>query len=190
MARFIQYQFNDGKKYPVSPFSYLQNENLWLKCDNIPFEKLIESYEKLIDKNPHILEMANLDLLYMLEGYDKLSKTDALRKDELIKNAENLSCWLMKTEKSEPLKIMHYINHCQILKRLDRLGDKESVELHDILLDKQVEPTMKVGVSLLLEDKNEFDKWILSCSKEDVENIKRFPIWRFYNDTFSKEALS
>lgn len=186
----IQYQFNDGKKYPVSPFSYLQNENLWLKCDNIPFEKLIESYEKLIDKNPHILEMANLDLLYMLEGYDKLSKTDALRKDELIKNAENLSCWLMKTEKSEPLKIMHYINHCQILKRLDRLGDKESVELHDILLDKQVEPTMKVGVSLLLEDKNEFDKWILSCSKEDVENIKRFPIWRFYNDTFSKEALS
>lgn len=186
----IRYQFNDGKKYPVSPFSYLQNENLWLKCDNIPFEKLIESYEKLIDKNPHILEMANLDLLYMLEGYDKLSETEALRKDELIKNAESLSCWLMETEKSEPLKIMHYINHCQILKRLDKLGDKENVGLHDILLDKQVDPTMKVGASLLLEDKNEFDKWFSSCTKEDVENIKRFPIWRFYNDTFSKEALS
>lgn len=186
----LSYKFNDGIKYPVSPFSYLQNENLWLKCDNIPFEKLIESYEKLIDKNPHILEMANLDLLYMLESYDKLSKTDALRKDELIKNAENLSCWLIKTEKSEPSKTMHYINHCQILKRLDRLGDKESVGLHGIILDKQVEPVMKVGVSLLLEDKNEFDKWYSLCSKEDVENIKRFPIWRFYNDTFSKEALS
>lgn len=34
----LQYWFNDGKKYPVSPFSYLQNENLWLKCDNIPLK--------------------------------------------------------------------------------------------------------------------------------------------------------
>ena len=33
----IQYKFKDNKKYPASPFSYLQNEDLWQRCDNIPF---------------------------------------------------------------------------------------------------------------------------------------------------------
>lgn len=185
----LQYWFNDGKKYPVSPFSYLQNENLWLKCDNIPFEKQITSYEVLIDKNPHILEMANLDLLYMLECYDKLSDTDSLRKYELLEYAEKLSCWLIEKETSRSLDTMHYINHCQVLKRLGKLGETEVSKLKTILLNEQADFSLKVGASLLLEDKNEFCKWYSLCSKEGVENIKRFPIWRFYNNTLSKEAL-
>lgn len=181
----LQYKFNDGKKYPVSPFSYLQNEGFWLKCDNIPFEKQISSYEILIDRNPHILEMANFDLLYMLECYDKLSDTDSLRKYELLEYAEKLSCWLIGKETSRSLDAMHYINHCQVLKRLGKLGETEVSKLQTILLNEQVDSILKVGASLLLENKNEFSKWYSLCSKEDVENIKRFPIWRFYNNTFS-----
>ena len=52
----IQYNFKDNKRYPASPFSYLQCDNLWQKCDNIPFENQIDSYGQLIDKNPHIFE--------------------------------------------------------------------------------------------------------------------------------------
>lgn len=185
----LQYKFKDGKKYPVSPFSYLQNESLWLKCDNIPFENQISSYEILIDRNPHILEMVNFDLLYMLECYDKLSDTDSLRKYELLEYAEKLSCWLMRKETSRSLDAMHYINHCQVLKRLGKLGETEMSKLQTILLNEQANSILKVGASLLLENKNEFNKWYSLCSKEDAEDIKRFPIWRFYNNTFSKEAL-
>lgn len=186
----LQYKFKDGKKYPVSPFSYLQNESLWLKCDNIPFENQISSYDILIDRNPHILEMANFDLLYMLECYDKLSDADSLRKYELLEYAEKLSCWLMRKETSRSLDAMHYINHCQVLKRLGKLGETEMSKLQTILLNEQANSILKVGASLLLEDKKEFRKWYPLCSKEDSENIKRFPIWRFFNNTFSKEVLS
>lgn len=63
------------------------------------------------------------------------------------------------------------------------------LSLGAVLLNEQADSSLKVGASLLLEDKNEFCKWYSLCSKEDVENIKRFPIWRFYNNTLSKEAL-
>lgn len=110
----------------------------------------------MIDKNPHILEMANLDLLYMLECYDKLSDTDSLRKYELLEYAEKLSCWLMEKETSRSLDAMHYINHCQVLKRLGKLGETEVSKLKTILLNEQADSSLKVGASLLLEDKNEF----------------------------------
>lgn len=45
---------------------------------------------------------------------------------------------------------------------------------------------MKVGVSLLLGDKVNFEEWISKCTKEDAVNLKRFPIWHFYNDLDKK----
>jgi len=126
----------------------------------------------------------------MLECYDKLSDADSLRKYELLEYAEKLSCWLMRKETSRSLDAMHYINHCQVLKRLGKLGETEMSKLQTILLNEQADSILKVGASLLLENKNEFSKWYSLCSKEDAENIKRFPIWRFFNNTFSKEVLS
>ena len=34
----VVHQINDGAKVKVTPFSYLQKDNLWELCDNIPFE--------------------------------------------------------------------------------------------------------------------------------------------------------
>lgn len=182
----IRYKFKDNKKYPASPFSYLQNEDLWQICDNIPFDALISSYEQLIDKNPHIFEMANLDLLYMLETYDKLSEEKSLRKKDLLAYSEKLSCWMMDKDNSERLEEMYFVNYCQVLKRENKLGEDELAKLRDLLSNEKSEPLMKVGVSLLLEDKDNFEKWLSKCSKEDAANLKRFPIWHFYNDLDKK----
>lgn len=178
----IQYKFADNKIYPASPFSYLQNDNLWLKCDNVPFENQIESYEKLIDINPHVFEMANLDLLYMLENYDKLSESESLRKEELLKYSLKLSCWLMNKDKSEAMASMYFINHCQTLKRANVLKENEIIKLRSLLEDKNVNSIMKVGASLVIGDNEQLNKWLPLCSKDEVENIKRFPIWKFYKD--------
>lgn len=182
----IRYKFKDNKKYPASPFSYLQNEDLWQICDNIPFDALISSYEQLIDKNPHIFEMANLDLLYMLETYDKLSEEKSLRKEELLAYSEKLSCWMMDKDNSERPKEMYFVNYCQVLKRENKLGEDELEKLRDLLSNEKSEPLMKVGVSLLLENKDNFEKWLSKSSKEDAANLKRFPIWHFYNDLDKK----
>lgn len=182
----IRYKFKDNKKYPASPFSYLQNEDLWQICDNIPFDALISSYEQLIDKNPHIFEMANLDLLYMLETYDKLREEKSLRKEELLAYSEKLSCWLMDKDNSEQLKEMYFVNYCQVLKRENKLGEDELAKLRKILSNEKLEPIMKVGVSLLLGDKVNFKEWLSKCTKEDAANLKRFPIWHFYNDLDKK----
>lgn len=178
----IKCKFKDNNMYLLSPFSYLQKDNLWQKCDNIRFDSLINSYEQLIDKNPYVFEMANMDLIYMLEAYDKLSDSDSLRKEELIVNSEKLSCWLMDKNNSEQIDDMYFLNYCQVLKREDKLLEEHYVRLRQILLNESSNSSIKVGASLLIGDRKEFETCFSKCSKEEVANLKRFPIWHFYND--------
>lgn len=178
----IKCKFKDNNMYLLSPFSYLQKDNLWQKCDNIRFDSQINSYKQLIDKNPYVFEMANLDLIYMLEAYDKLSDSDSLRKEELIVNSEKLSCWLMDKNNSEQLDDMYFLNYCQVLKREDKLFEEHYVRLRQILLNESSNSSIKVGASLLLGDKKEFETCFSKCSKEEVTNLKRFPIWHFHKD--------
>lgn len=81
---------------------------------------------------------------------------------------------------------MYFVNYCQVLKRESKLDEDELAKLRDLLSNEKLEPLMKVGVSLLLEDKDNFEKWLFKCSKEDAANLKRFPIWHFYNDLDKK----
>ena len=108
------------------------------------------------------------------------------RKKELLAYSEKLSCWMMDKDNSERLKEMYFVNYCQVLKRENKLGEDELAKLRDLLSNEKSEPLMKVGVSLLLEDKDNFEKWLSKCSKEDAANLKRFPIWHFYNDLDKK----
>ena len=93
---------------------------------------------------------------------------------------------MMDKDNSGRLKEMYFVNYCQVLKRENKLGEDELAKLRDLLSNEKSEPLMKVGVSLLLEDKDNFEKWLSKCSKEDSANLKRFPIWHFYNDLDKK----
>jgi len=177
----IKYQFEAGKHYESSPFSYLQNNNLWSKCDNIPFDKQIDSYDNLIGKNPHIYDMANLDLLAMLNAYDSLDETEQTEKDNILAYAEKLNEWLRKSEHSGEKGVMHFVNYCQILKRRGCLTEECIDDLRKLLSDEAVMPTIKVGISLLLRERDTFNHWKGLC-RDDVENMKRYPIWKFYSD--------
>ena len=177
----IKYQFEEGKHYESSPFSYLQNNDLWSKCDNIPFDKQIDSYDNLIGKNPHIYDMANLDLLAMLNAYDSLGETEQIKKDNILAYAKKLNEWLRKSEPSDEKGVMHFVNYCQILKRQGCLTEECIDDLRKLLSDEAVMPTIKVGISLLLRERDTFNHWNGLC-RDDVENMKRYPIWKFYSD--------
>jgi hypothetical protein len=53
--------------------------------------------------------------------------------------------------------------------------------LRKLLLDETVMPMIKVGISLLLRERDTFNHWKGLC-RDDVENMKRYPIWKFYSD--------
>lgn len=111
-----------------------------------------------------------------------MDENDALRKSELLKYAEILSVWLLEKEKTEPLGTMHFLNYCQVLKRADQMKEKEITILNSVLLDDKIQPIIKVGIALVIGNKTEFDKWCSQCKKEELDNIKQFPIWHFYCD--------
>ena len=179
---FIEYKFEAGKKYESSPFSYLQNDNLWSRCDNIPFDRQIELYCNLMDKNPHIYDMANFDLLAMLKAYDAMDEANDIKRHNILLYAEKLSEWLRDSEKASDKKVMHFVNMCQILKRQDKLTEECIDELHNLLSDETVDTIMKVGISLILGEKETFEHWVASCKDVEVENMKCYPIWKFYTD--------
>lgn len=179
---FIEYKFEAGKKYESSPFSYLQNDSLWSRCDNIPFDKQIEQYCHLVDKNPHVYDMANLDLLAMLKAYDAMDETNEIQRKNILLYAEKLNEWLRDTETASDKKVMHFVNMCQILKRQNKLTEECIEELRKLLSDKSVDSIMKVGISLILGEKDTFDHWVASSKGVEVENMKYYPIWKFYTE--------
>ena len=125
--------------------------------------------------------MANLDLLAMLNAYDSLDETEQTEKDNILAYAEKLNEWLRKSEHSGEKGVMHFVNYCQILKRRGCLTEECIDDLRKLLSDEAVMPTIKVGISLLLRERDTFNHWKRGC-KEDVENMKRYPIWKFYSD--------
>lgn len=179
---FIEYKFEAGKKYESSPFSYLQNDNLWERCDNIPFDKQTGQYRNLMDKNPRIYDMANLDLLAMLKAYDAMDETNEIQRKNILLYAEKLNEWLRDSETASDKKVMHFINMCQILKRQNKLTEECIDELHKLLTDETVDSIMKVGISLILGEKDKFDYCVALCKDIEVENMKRYPIWKFYTE--------
>lgn len=125
--------------------------------------------------------MANLDLLAMLNAYDSLDETEQIKRDNILAYAKKLNEWLSKSESTGEKGVMHFVNYCQILKRRGCLTDECIEGLRKLLLDETVMPMTKVGVSLLLGEKDTFNHCLDLC-KDDVENLKRYPIWKFYSD--------
>lgn len=168
----------DGKNIEVSPFTYLQNDNLWEWCDNIPYDKQLAFYNELISKHNHVYEIANYDLLAMLKAYDNIENKDKIKENSLIESMLQLNDWLLKNDMSENFYI-HEINHYQIIKRKRELNEGEVSILLKYLDDEQISALLKVGICLLLQNKEKFDFWLKRCNKKEQSLLKTFPIWKY-----------
>ena len=122
--------------------------------------------------------MANLDMLAMLNAYDSLDETEQIKKNNILTYAKKLNEWLSKSEPSGENSVMHFVNYCQILKRQGCLTEEYISDLRKLLSDEAVMPTIKVGIALLLGERDTFNHWKGVC-RDDVENMMRYPIWRF-----------
>ena len=176
----IRYQVNTSKTIKASPFSYLQNEDLWVKCDNIPYEMQISSYKNLGGDYEHIYELANLDLLSMIKAYDVVEKDDTHKRVQLSEAINNLDNWLLSTDKSDERHLIHTINHYQIIKRHRCYTEDEIDSIKSLYTNDEISMQIKVCLSLLLDDMQSFHTWYKNCTDSEKTQLKSWPIWRFF----------
>ena len=171
----------DGKQYMQSPFSYLREENLWERIDNIPYDRQVSEYEKLAKENKEIYDMANHDALWMIKAADVVSAKDNERRDVLLKYAHIVCQWLIEKDDREGLhNITYKINSLQIIKRQRALNPTEIEELEEMILDESIGEYSKVGVAALLEEKESFERYKQQLSPKDYGDLCNMPISMFF----------
>lgn len=174
----VSYRISKDETVKTSIFSYLRNDNLWAKLDNIPFDQQITDIEKYTSLHSHCYELANYDVLYMLKSADYLNKKDPERSKLLLQKASKLNDWLIIHDTNAMAPEIHKVNALQIAKRQRDLNKDEVSYLQSMLSDKEMTPFVKVGASILLEDNVSFDRWNKLLSKYEQKMIKAYPIWK------------
>lgn len=174
----VVHQINDGTKVKVTPFSYLQKDNLWEVCDNIPLGNIISYYDEIKQLHKHIYDIANHDILFMLKAYDAMDNNSMRRKD-LLEASLTLCQWLLKHNPDSDRDVIYRLNLLQIIKRKRQLTTEELDYLKDIISSEDIRPNVKVGACLLAEAKDDFQSLYEQCTDMERQEIESFPIWHF-----------
>lgn len=175
----VVHQISDGAKVKVTPFSYLQKDNLWGMCDNIPFNDILDYYDEIRHLHKHIYDIANYDILFMLKAYDEVDGKDSVRSKSLLEASLKLCKWLQKHNPNPDREVIYSLNHLQIIKRERQLSIEELDYLRDIISSEEIKPCLKVGACLLTEAKDEFHTLYNQCSDQERQELEGFPIWHF-----------
>lgn len=173
---------NDGEKpRPSSIFTILSKEG-YLIYDNIPYERIVDTYKEMIPYNPYLFERANWDLLTILLAVDELKAQNDYRYKRTLGAAMALSKWLLDVAiRSETVPDeMLRINYLQVVYRARALNSEERKQLIGITAKSEVPNSMKVGAYLLLGDKDSFDFHFDHLTNEERNNFKTYPIYNLY----------
>lgn len=175
----VVHQINDGAKVKVTPFSYLQKDNLWELCDNIPFDDILSYYDEIRLLHKHIYDIANYDILFMLKAYDTINDKNSARCKKLLKASLKLCQWLLEHNPDPDRDVIYRLNHLQIIKRERQLTTEELDYLSGIISSGHIKPNVKVGACLLAESKDDFQSLYKLCTDMERQEIESFPIWHF-----------
>lgn len=175
----VVHQINNGTKVKVTPFSYLQKDNLWESCDNIPFNDITDYYNEIRSLHKHIYDIANYDILFMLKAYDAIDNKDSERGKDLLKASLKLCQWLQKHNPDPDKEVIYRLNYLQIIKRERQFSTEELGYLNYVINSEDIRPNVKVGACLLAEAKEEFQSMYDQCNDQERQEIEGFPIWHF-----------
>ena len=175
----ITYTVKGDKNIHVSPFSYLQNDDLWEKIDNIDYDSIIESAKEAANDNAFCYQMSNLDVLAMIKASDHLEISDCNRSSKLLSEALRLDEWLIDADPTDEMKDVHVINKYQIIKRQRDFTNDDKDCLKELLNHKGLSEQLKFAVLLLLEKKLDAMKIYATLPEMEKNRMRDFPIWRF-----------
>lgn len=178
----ISYLYQGKERINASIYSYLQNDNLWSKIDNVDYEGLLPSAIKSVDENAHCFELLNLDVLAMLSAADTLETEDPKKRSTLLEECYKLNDWLLKNDLEGDRQMVHKCNKMQIIKRQRAFDENEVSEMSQILENDEISNIYKAGFCLLLENKDGFNSYYNQLTDDEKQMLKKYPIWRYAKD--------
>lgn len=178
----ISYLYQGKERINASIYSYLQNDNLWSKIDNVDYEGLLPSAIKSVDENAHCLELLNLDVLAMLSAADTLETEEPKKRSTLLEECYKLNDWLLKNDLEGDRLMVHKCNKMQIIKRQRAFDENEVSEMNQILENDEISNIYKAGFCLLLENKYGFNSYYNQLTDDEKQMLKKYPIWRYAKD--------
>lgn len=178
----ISYLYQGKERINASIYSYLQNDNLWSKIDNVDYEGLLPSAIKSVDENAHCFELLNLDVLAMLSAADTLEIEEPKKRSTLLEECYKLNDWLLKNDLEGDRLMVHKCNKMQIIKRQRAFDENEVSEMNQILENDEISNIYKAGFCLLLENKDSFNSYYNQLTDDEKQMLKKYPIWRYAKD--------
>ena len=165
-----------GEEVVEVPFiSYVRHEKPELlgAISNLDWEHLVNEYGRLVNTQRRFyIETATLDMLAMIDQYDKTGK------GELLRNAMRVQEWLTKHCKDRLSRQSMVLNRLQIVRRMRPLRDDEREELAKVIA-KSKHAQIKYAAYLLMGDKINAKYWYGRLTQEERDEVDGLPIARF-----------
>ena len=174
----------NSKKIDKYAFKYSNGEyeiktnNLYLilnkeayLADDFNINNMLGFFDKY-DLKKEDYTLLNLQVLEILKAYD-INKNN-----ELLIYAKYLLDILMNQDCE--FKDIYFINYCQVLKRENKLTEKEMNKLLDIRNNNDL-IEIKLSCNLLLNNKNEVNLLLKNMKNEQLEEFKEYPIAIYFN---------
>ena len=163
----------EGREVPVISYVRHEKPEMLGTISNLDWERLVNEYERLVDKDREFYtELANEDMLAMIDQYDKM------KKGHLLENAKRVQEWLAKQYRDKEGKQIMALNRLQIVRRMRELMEDERSELAKIIA-KSKHAQIKYGAYLLMGDKINAKYWYGQLSEGEREEVDEQPITRF-----------
>lgn len=163
---------NKNKRVMISPFMIPYMPILGCIPDNVPINKLEQSYNDISRLNSNLTDIAIENLLYMLLAYDKTSRKIHLRA------ANILAHWLIDNNSDHKLAFIHKLNLFQTLLRERQLNDDELDELADIAVESN-DTSIKIAANALLGNTALVKRLWHNLKKSSQKDLVSRPIYKF-----------
>lgn len=167
------YVDEDGNHRPTPILSLVfEQKNL---PSNLQLDKIVQTYKSYKKKNPQISLRANMDLLNMLNHYDRCHDK------KVLKAAIEIATWL-KNEKNSTIgnRNITLLNYLQAIKR--QKGTFNDMEMQKLYRLKTTDNTENFARYLLLGNKEKALSYLAKISENDLDFLKTLPIYHFLNE--------
>jgi len=168
----VSYKDENGNDQITSPYSVLSKDD-YLTVSNINFNKILESYKKIVIQNPNIFNRANADMLHILLAFDEKLQI------ELLTTAKDIAHWIL-TEGKDINKNIRILNYLQIIKRERQLNKDEIRQLCEVIEDINASEQEKTGAYLLLDNQMSAEIHFKKLNQEKQALFRTFPIYKFW----------
>lgn len=142
---------------------------------NIQLYKIVKTYKSYKKSNPQISLRANMDLLNILNHYDRCHDL------RVLNAAIEIATWL-KNEKNSAIdnRNITLLNYLQAIRRRD--GAFNSTDKQKLYRLKTADSIENFARYILLDDKDKALSYLRKISEADLEFLKTLPIYHFMNE--------